>query len=75
MSEERREKLTDQLRAAIEASELSKYRIGLMAHVDHGTLSRFMHKKGNLSSRNIDAIAEVLGLELAARRRPKMKGR
>jgi len=70
-------KLSDQLRRAVDAAEVSRYRIALEAEIDHATLSRFMNGKRGLSMANMDRLAEVLGLELVAKRptRRRQKGR
>jgi len=70
-------KLSDQLRRAVDAAELSRYRIALEAEIDHATLSRFMNGKRGLSMDNMDRLAEVLALELVAKRptRRRQKGR
>jgi len=70
----KRTKLTDQLRQAIEAADKSRYRIALEAEIDHATLSRFMNGKGGLSMDGLDRLADVLGLELVAKRRTKKGG-
>ena len=74
MAKRQTNKLSEQLRTAIDASEKSRYRIAVDAKLDHGTLSRFMSGKGGLSIDALDRLGDVLGLELTARRRPK-KGR
>ncbi|MFH1919216.1 MAG: helix-turn-helix domain-containing protein [Planctomycetota bacterium] len=63
--------LSDQLRAAIEASEETYYRIAKDAEVDWGTLQRFVDgRRPNIRIDTVDKLCEQLGLEL----RPK-KGR
>ncbi|NLS96592.1 MAG: helix-turn-helix domain-containing protein [Planctomycetaceae bacterium] len=71
MAKKQIKKLSDQLRATIDASELSRYRIAIEAGLDHGTLSRFMNGKGGLSIDALDRIGQILRLELT----PKQKGR
>ncbi len=71
MARKQPKKLSDQLRAAIDASEMTRYRIALEAEIDHATLSRFMNGKGGLSVDSMDRLAETLGLELVARRPAK----
>jgi transcriptional regulator with XRE-family HTH domain len=62
----KRIKLSDQLRAAIDAADKSRYRIALEAGIHHATLSRFMNGKGRLSMDGIDRLAECLGLHIVA---------
>ena len=71
----KRTKLSDQLRQAIETADKSRYRIALEAGIHHATLSRFIHGKGGLSIDGLDRLAEVLGVELVAKRARGEKGR
>jgi transcriptional regulator with XRE-family HTH domain len=66
---EKRIKLSDQIRRAVDESGLSRYRICKDAGIDQATFSRFMAGKVGLSMTTLDALADVLGLEL----RPKKK--
>jgi plasmid maintenance system antidote protein VapI len=66
-------KVSDVLRAAIEASEMSRYRIAVEAQIDHASMSRFMHGQTGLSLENIDRLAVVLGLEMVPKRRTGRK--
>ncbi len=74
MARKRTQKLSDQLRAAIDASEMTRYRIALEAEIGHATLSRFMNRKAGLSMDSMDRLGEILGLKLGVRR-PTKKGR
>ena len=69
----KRTKLTDQLKAAIDAADKSRYALSEETDIDQATLSRFMHGKGGLSMDGLDRLAEALGLELVARRPAKRK--
>ena len=60
---------TDQLRQAIDASGMSRYRICKMAGLSQTTMSRFMSGKGGLSLDVLDRLADCLGLEIVARDR------
>jgi transcriptional regulator with XRE-family HTH domain len=66
----RRTKLSDQVRRAVDASGLSRYRISKELGVAESTMSRFMSGQGGLSLANLDALADLLGLDIAAPRRP-----
>ena len=74
----KREKLTDQLRTAIETSGRTLGQIARESGIDIATISRFMHGKGGLSMDGLDGITESLGLHLStdapARRAAKPKG-
>ena len=57
-------KFSDQLRAAINAAEKSRYVIAAETGIDAATLSRFMNGKGGLSIEGLDLLAECLGWSL-----------
>ena len=61
-----RTKLTDQIRQAVVASGLSRYRICKELGIEQSSMSRFMANAGGLSLDNIDALANLLDLNLAA---------
>jgi hypothetical protein len=67
------QKVSDQLRQAILESPTSRRQIALRLGIDEGQFSRFMNYKGGLSMEGIDAVAELLGLELRPIRRPRAK--
>jgi transcriptional regulator with XRE-family HTH domain len=59
-------KFSEQLRRAIEQSELSRYAIGKATGIDQGQLSRFATGKGGMSVEAIDLVCELLRLKLVA---------
>lgn len=61
-----REKLSDQIRRAVDASGLSRYRICKTLGLGEATMSRFMNRQGGLSMQTLDALAELLRLNIAA---------
>jgi transcriptional regulator with XRE-family HTH domain len=64
--------LSDQIRQAVEASGMSRYRICKTLRVAESTMSRFMTGKGGLSMEVLDALADLLKLNITtARRRRK----
>jgi transcriptional regulator with XRE-family HTH domain len=69
----RRVRLSDQVRRAVDASGLSRYRISKEIGVAESTMSRFMSGQGGLSMENLDALAELIGLDIAGPRRPKKR--
>lgn len=73
MRTKRTDKLTDQLRRAIETSDKSRYTLWQETGIDQATLSRFMHGKGGLSLEGWDLLGEALGLELVAKRPTKRR--
>ena len=71
----KRERFTDQLRAAINASEKTMGQIARESGIDIATISRFMHGKGGLSVEGLDAIADCLNLNITTGTAPhKAKG-
>ena len=58
------ERLSDQIRKAVDLCGLSRYRICKLTGIDQGAFSKFMAHKGGLSITSLDEVAEVLGLEL-----------
>jgi len=72
-----RVKLSDQIRRAIDGSGLSRYRICKELGFSQATMSRFMTGRGGLSMEVLDALADLLGLDItggAGRRRKGEKG-
>ncbi|HEX4592261.1 MAG TPA: helix-turn-helix transcriptional regulator [Gemmataceae bacterium] len=65
--------MSDQVRRAVDASGLSRYRISKEIGVAESTMSRFMSGQGGLSMENLDALAELIGLDIAGPRRPKKR--
>ena len=63
----KRIKLSDEIRAAVNASGLRRCRICEAISLDQAVFSRFMAGKSGLSVKNLDALAGVLGLGLVAR--------
>ncbi len=58
--------LSEQVRWAIGQSGMSCYRIGKLAGIDKGGLSRFMAGTGGLSMESLDRLAIVLQLRIVA---------
>jgi plasmid maintenance system antidote protein VapI len=61
-------KLSDEIRDAVNASEMSRYAIAKALGVAESTMSRFMSGKGGLSMEYIDRLAALLGLHIAVRK-------
>lgn len=57
--------LREQLRAAIAASGMSRYRLAKLSGVGESSLSRFMAGSGGLSIDSIDRLWRVLGLRIS----------
>lgn len=66
-------RFSDQIRAAVEASGLSRYRIAKEIEVGEATMSRFMSNKGGLSMASLDRLAELLGLAVVVQPKPERR--
>lgn len=60
----KRVKLSEQVRRAIKASGMSRYAICKAIGMDQAIMSRFMNGKGGLQQDSLDAIADVLKLNI-----------
>jgi transcriptional regulator with XRE-family HTH domain len=58
---------SDQIRGAVEASGLSRYRICKEIGITESTMSRFMNAKGGLSMASLDRLADLLALAVVSR--------
>jgi len=63
----KRIRLSDQIRRAVDDSGVSHYAICKTAGIDKGFMSRFMAGKATLAMPTLDALADVLGLDIVAR--------
>lgn len=68
-------KLSDQVRRAVDASGMSRYAICKILDMDQAIMSRFMTGKGGLSMANLDLLADLLGLDIVARKETPTKGK
>ena len=66
-------KLGDQIRQAVDASGLSRYRICKETGISESNMSRFMNGQGGLSLEYLDAVAELLDLHIATGKRGRTK--
>jgi plasmid maintenance system antidote protein VapI len=60
--------MTDVLKAAIEQSEVSRYRIAKDTGITEPSLCRFMQGRASLRLDKADVLADYLGLELVRRK-------
>jgi plasmid maintenance system antidote protein VapI len=63
--------LSDEIRAAVDSSGLSRYAIAKALGIAESTMSRFVNGKGGLSMEYIDRLAELLGLHIVVKRTKK----
>ena len=68
-----RERLSDQVRRAVDSSGLSRYAICKSLGLAQATMSRFMSGKGGLSMGHLDALADLLDLNITMGRATKEK--
>ena len=60
----KRTKLSDQVRRAVDESGLSRYRICKLIEISQPTMSRFMSGQCGLTMKNLDKLADLLGLNI-----------
>jgi transcriptional regulator with XRE-family HTH domain len=60
----KRTSLGDQIREAVKAAPMSRNALCKATGIDKGSFSRFMHGRVGLTQEHIDAVMELLGLEL-----------
>jgi transcriptional regulator with XRE-family HTH domain len=65
--------IADKIRAEIKAQKLSAYRVAKETGINEGTLSRFVNRKGDLCSQNIDKAMKMLGLAVIRKSEWKRK--
>ncbi len=65
----RRVTLSDQVRAAVDASGLSRYRICKETGLSQAAMSRFMSGQGGLSMKALDRVADLLDLNITTGKR------
>ena len=64
-----RPKFSEQIRTAIQESELTRYEIAKRTGVDQAALSRFMSGERGLSTSSLDKLMVVLELEVVNRKK------
>ena len=68
-------KLTDQLRQAIDDSGMTRYRIAQETGISESTLSKFYLGQRGLSMEALNALGECLQLTIHLGRKPDKKGK
>ncbi len=71
----KRIRLSHQVRRAVDESAMSRYRICKVIDMDQAIMSRFMTGKGGLSMEKLDALVDLLGLDVVARKKRGRKAR
>jgi transcriptional regulator with XRE-family HTH domain len=75
MAKRRPEKLTDQLRRAIDNCGLTRYEIAKQTGIDESALAKFYNGHRGLSMDALNALGEFLQLTIHLGRRPDTKGK
>ena len=75
MGKRRTNKLSDQVRRAIDDSGLTRYRISQETGIDESALAKFYNGHKGLSIETLDALGEYLELTIVLGRKPGKKGR
>lgn len=68
---ERKQSLSEQIRKAVDDSGMSRYRICKLLDISESNMSRFMAGAW-LGRENIDALADLLGLEVTVKHSKKI---
>jgi transcriptional regulator with XRE-family HTH domain len=68
-------KLSDQLRAAIDISGSTRYRIAKETGISEAALSKFYLGQRGLSMKALDALADYLQVTVIVGRKPAKKGK
>lgn len=63
--------ILQELRQALQKSELSRYAISKMSGIDQGQLSRFLSGQTVLGVAIAEKLADCLGMEIVLRKRKK----
>jgi plasmid maintenance system antidote protein VapI len=66
---------SDQIRDAVNASELSRYAICQEIDLPQSSMSRFMNGGGGITTDTLDRLAELLGLAVTTKTKRKRKRR
>ena len=70
MSKKRLEKLSDQVRQAIDNSGLTRYRIAQDTGIDESALAKFYNGTRGFNSDTLDVLGEYLGLRIVQDKKP-----
>ena len=73
MTRTERKTISQQLREAIDASGMSRYRICKEIGLPESTMSQFMTGKTGLALKTVDRVGELLGLRVVAGAEPQPK--
>ena len=71
MARQKRMKLSDQIRQAVDDCGMTRYRIAKETGISNATLSRFISGERGLPMKTLDVLAELLNLQIMVGKRPK----
>lgn len=63
--------VSDQIRAIIDACGVTRYQLAKLTNIQQSAIARFMSGERGLSTTALDAIGQVLELEVRSRRRSR----
>jgi len=75
MAKRHLDKLTDQLRKAIDDCGLTRYEIAKQTGIDESALAKFYNGQRGLSMKALNALGEFLQLKIVLGRKPEKKGK
>ena len=70
-----RVKLSEQVRRAVEESGMTRYAICMAIGMHESVMSRFMNGKGGLQQDSMDALADLLEIDIVVRGKRGQKER
>ena len=73
MSKQSGERLSDQIRRAIDESSLMRYQIAKETGIDESALAQFYNGHRGLSMESLNALGEFLQLTIVLGRKPEVK--
>jgi DNA-binding Xre family transcriptional regulator len=75
MPKRKPQRLTDQIRHAMDDCGVTRYRISQETGLDESALSKFYNQERGLSLESVDRLCEFLGLRIVMDRKPQVKGK
>ena len=74
MTRKEAQQFSDEIRAAVENCDMTRYQIAQRTGIDAAALCRFVQGRAGLSMDSLDRLAECLGLHVYSEREPRAKG-
>lgn len=73
MGRQKRMKLSDQIRRAVDECGMTRYAIAKETGISNATLSRFMSGERGLPMKTLDVLAELLNLNITVSKQGKQQ--